>query len=291
MRNVLGLVGASLFFAGPAFAADLVMNANTPPAPAPAFGWTGCYLGFGGGLIGGGRIAFDLGPSGNYLNPPGGAAPPNAAGTGNFADDNAKLSHSYASSPSSGEAGVQVGCNKQVGWVVFGAEADWQWSGLGTDVAASYGASANLGSMGLSDPAHIETVTARIDWFSTFRARVGFTPLDRVLIFGTAGLVVADVKSETAVDFGTLAVPAAFNGASHAGSTNQGLPGFVIGAGVEWGFASNWSVKAEYLYFQLPDFNYISPLPATAPVAPGYAWGTKVRMDESVVRAGLNFHF
>jgi outer membrane immunogenic protein len=290
MRNVLGLVGALFVIAGPTFAADLLINA--PPSIAPAFSWSGCYVGAGGGWIGSGRVAFDLSPSGNYLNPPGDRAPPNIAGTGNFVADNAALSHSYASHPSNGEAGVQVGCNQQVGLVVLGAEADWQWSGLRTDVTASYGASANLGHAGLTDAAHTENVTSKLDWFSTFRVRVGLTPVDRVLIYGTAGLVVANVKSETAVNFGTIPISPVLNGASHAGVTNQGLPSVAAGAGVEWAFAANWSVKAEYLYFRLPDFIYLSPLvAAVSPFAPGYSWATKVRMDASVARVGLNFRF
>jgi hypothetical protein len=91
MRNVLGLIGASLVFTDPTFADHVFMNA--PPTLAPAFSWTGCYVGAGGGWIGGGRNTFYLSPSGNYLSPPGDAAPPNAAGTGNFAVDNAALSH------------------------------------------------------------------------------------------------------------------------------------------------------------------------------------------------------
>jgi hypothetical protein len=123
MRNVFGLVGASLVFAGPTFAADLLVT--SPPTLAPASSWSGCYGGVNGGWIGSGRNTFDLSPSENYLNPPDGAAPPNPAGTGNFAVDNAALSHSYSSHPSNGEAGVQVGCSQQVGSVVLGAEADW----------------------------------------------------------------------------------------------------------------------------------------------------------------------
>jgi outer membrane immunogenic protein len=283
MRNVFGLVaGASLVFAGPTFAADLPIAASPPLAPA--LSWSGCYGGAGGGWIGSGRNTFDLSPSGNYLNPPV-AAPPNTAGMGNTAVDNAALSHSYSSSASSGEAGVQVGCNQQFGAVVFGAEGDWQWSGLSTQAAASYGPTT-------TDAAHIESVTSKIEWFSTVRARVGYTPVDRVLVYGTAGIAVAWVKSGTVVEFGTVPGSAFFNGASHVGSTNQGLPAPVVGAGAEWAFAANWSVKAEFLYFRLPELNTTSPLiAATSPFAPGYSWATKLRMDESVARVGLNFHF
>jgi hypothetical protein len=159
MRNVLGLVGASLVFAGPTFAADLLVKA--PPALAPAFSWASCYGGINGGWIGGGKNKFDLSPSGNYLNPTGAAAPPNTAGTGNFAVDNAALSHSYSPNPSSGEAGVQVGCNQQFGSVVFGFEGDWQWSGQSANVTASYGASANLGNPIFHDAGHTEVATSK----------------------------------------------------------------------------------------------------------------------------------
>src|SRR5258708_31275742 len=47
MRKVLGLVGATLLFAGPALAADL--GTRPPPYKAPGlvpvFSWTGWYIG------------------------------------------------------------------------------------------------------------------------------------------------------------------------------------------------------------------------------------------------------
>lgn len=291
MRKILGLVGATLLLAGSASAADLLKAPAL--APAAAFSWTGCYAGINGGWIGG-KSKYDLNPSGNYLNAPGALAPPNINGTGNFAVDNAALSHSYSSSPSSGEIGVQAGCNQQFGLFVLGFEADWQWSGLSDSVNASYGAFANLGNPAFTDAAHSEHVTSKLDWFSTFRGRFGFTPIGmpNVLVFGTAGLVLADAKSDTAVNFATFPVLPVFNGASHFGSASQVLPGAVVGGGLEWAFAPNWSVKAEYLYFKLPDLNYASPLVSAAvPFASGYSWNTKVRLEESVARVGLNFHF
>ena len=162
----------------------------------------------------------------------------------------AALTHSYSSNGSSDEIGVQAGCNQQFGWAVLGFEADWQWSGLSNTVNASYGAFADLGNPAFTVAAHAEHVTSKLDWFSTFRGRFGVTPVANVLIFGTAGLVLADVKSDTAVNFATLPVQPVFNGASHVGSANQILPGAVVGGGVEWAFATNWSVKAEYFVFQ-----------------------------------------
>jgi outer membrane immunogenic protein len=289
MRKVLCLVGATVLFAGPALAADLAVKA--PVLGGPAFSWTGCYSGVNGGWIGD-SSKFDLNPSGNYLNAPGILAPPNINGTGTFPATNAALANSYSTSKSSGEVGIQVGCNQQFGWAVFGVEADWQWSDLSNTANASFGPFADLGNPAFTVAAHTEQATSKLDWFSTLRGRFGVTPVANVLIFGTAGLVLADVKSDTAVNFSTFPVLPVFNGASHIGSANQILPGAVVGGGIEWAFLPNWSVKAEYLYFVLPDLNYSSPLVAAAtPFAPGYSWNTKVRMDESVARVGLNFHF
>src|SRR2546422_2172195 len=50
MRKVLGLVGATLLFAGPALAADLGRPPPLKAAPLlPVFSWTGLYLGVHGG--------------------------------------------------------------------------------------------------------------------------------------------------------------------------------------------------------------------------------------------------
>src|SRR5260370_37554953 len=48
MRKVLGLVGATLLFAGPALAADLAVKAPALAGPLPAQ-WGGFYLGIHGG--------------------------------------------------------------------------------------------------------------------------------------------------------------------------------------------------------------------------------------------------
>ena len=59
MRKILGLVGATLLFAGPASAADLLKAPAL--APAAAFSWTGCYAGINGGWIGS-KSKYDLKP-------------------------------------------------------------------------------------------------------------------------------------------------------------------------------------------------------------------------------------
>jgi outer membrane immunogenic protein len=63
------------------------------------------------------------------------------------------------------------------------------------------------------------------------------------------------------------------------------LTGGTVGAGVEYAFAPNWSVKAEYLYTKFgdtsPSFTNFGILP---PVA-------KFDHSLNIVRAGVNYHF
>ena len=63
---------------------------------------------------------------------------------------------------------------------------------------------------------------------------------------------------------------------------------WTAGGGLEWMFAPNWSLKAEYLYVDLGDINNTIT----------YTYGANVSTMTStahdkfhVVRAGLNWHF
>ena len=281
-----------------AIAADLP-PAAPPPAvapvvvPAPVWSWSGCYVGINGGGTRGQNRA-DLSPSGLYLAPPGGSPPPNVAGTGDFATDIAALSHSYDMVSNGWEAGGQVGCNAQWGMAVVGVEGDWQWTNTSTSADTAYAAFANVGNTAFTNASHTEHVDVTQRWFATARLRAGFTPWERVLIYGTAGVAWANYTSNTNVTFATLANPFAgvFSGATHIGSVSTNQLGWVAGGGFEWALTNNWSFKAEYLYLRFDGFNYASPLTAaTLPFAPGYSWNTSVSPREQVARIGVNYKF
>jgi outer membrane immunogenic protein len=150
-RLVLGSVAIIACIAGnSARAADLPVKAPAvAPLVAPAWSWTGCYVG---ANAGGTRVpaTADLSPSGSYLNAPGGNPPPNLQGTGDIAADIAALSHSYGLTPSGWEAGAQVGCSAQWGAAVLGIEGDWQWTHAAASTDAAYAAFPNAGNPPLS---------------------------------------------------------------------------------------------------------------------------------------------
>ena len=83
-----------------------------------------------------------------------------------------------------------------------------------------------------------------------------------------------------------------YNGAVQIGSDSQVKVGWLVGAGGEYAFSPNWSVKAKYLYADLGTTTYRSPLVAAvapAAVGPNYSWTTSVRNRENIVRVGLNY--
>jgi outer membrane immunogenic protein len=300
MRRIF-LTSAALFACA---AVDMAGAADLPPAapppakapvvaPVPLWSWSGCYVGVNGGGTRAQNRA-DLSPAGLYLTPPGNAPPPNINGTGDFASDIAALSNSYSMTSNGWEAGGQIGCNAQWGMAVVGVEGDWQWSNTSTSADASYAAFPNVGNPAFTDAAHTEHVDVSQRWFATARVRAGFTPWERVLIYGTGGVAWANYTSNSAVIFANVANPFAgvFNGATHIGSASTNQLGWVAGGGIEWALTNNWSIKAEYLYLRFNGFAYTSPLTAaTFPFAPGYAWNTAITPREQVARIGLNYKF
>jgi outer membrane immunogenic protein len=290
-RLILGSVAIiACAAANSAGAADLPVKAPAV-APVATWNWTGCYLG---GNVGGTRLptTADLSPGGSYLNAPGANPPPNAQGTGDITADIAALSHSYDVTPSGWEAGVQVGCNAQWGPAVLGLEGDWQWARAATSADAAYAAFPNAGNPLFTNAAHTEHVDLAQRWFATARVRAGFTPVERVLIYGTGGVAWSNFQSNTVVAFGTVPLFGVFNGATHVGSASSNQLGWVAGGGAEWAVTNNWSIKAEYLYLRFDSFGYVSPLvAAAAPFAPGYAWNTTITPREHVLRVGVNYKF
>jgi outer membrane immunogenic protein len=85
--------------------------------------------------------------------------------------------------------------------------------------------------------------------------------------------------------------------AGAAGSISQTRVGWTAGGGLEWMFASRWSAKAEYLYYDLGAANFVNgPLvtgPGTAgvggPVSVGSGGSAEFR--GSIARAGVNYHW
>jgi len=148
------------------------------------------------------------------------------------------------------EIGGQVGYNWQINQIVFGAETDLQWASMSKTSTVT---GANL-------PAKQE-----LDWFGTFRGRIGYAFWDRVLPYATAGLA-----------YGSRKVTGGFAGFS---SSDTSI-GWAAGVGLDYAFDPFWSARIEYLHISLDGFT------------PSAAVGGRVtvgRLDNDIIRGGFNY--
>jgi outer membrane immunogenic protein len=262
LTATLSLVALS---AAPALAADLPVKAPAPaPMMAPVWNWNGFYIGVNGGYSWGGSSR-DV----TFFNPVTGVA----LTTGTGGDDRHM---------DGGLFGGQIGYNWQMSNWVFGLEFDAQWTGQKGDttvlcpVAGCFGTAARPTAATLED---------KLDWFSTFRGRLGFTVTPNVLLYATGGAVWGEVETNVSL----TALTAAGVPVTSFGSNKTDRFGWTVGAGIEAMFAPNWSAKIEYLYVDLGSIDNSAILPASS----GRALGASVssRITDNIIRAGINYHF
>jgi outer membrane immunogenic protein len=270
MKKLALSVQAGLGFATAAAAADLPARYAPPPYYAPPiFSWAGFYIGINGGYaFGGGDTGSLASFGGNSLtgidaNQPGGPAPPVAP-----------FPRRLGAELDGGFGGAQIGYNWQSGWLVTGVEADIQGASI-----------EDKGAIVLAPPPGVASTTtfkSDLNWFSTVRARIGVAN-DRVLFYATAGAAVADYEHTV-----TFAAPGgAPAGFSLAGRSSGLRSGWTAGAGVEWAFLPNWSLKAEYLYVDFDRSRVTLTNPAFAFDYLVYRFEER----EHLFRVGLNYRF
>ena len=215
---------------------------KAPPAPAPLWSWTGCYIGAHGGYAWG-QTKFT-----SNVN-------------GSSGHDDLK----------GGLAGGQVGCNYQASAFVIGLEGDASWASLSGHNPVT------LINNSTNPPITIPgTMHTKVDALGTIAARLGVA-VDRTLLYAKGG--------------GAFALDKHWSIRNDTGSTVRETDpyirwGWMVGAGVEYAFTPNWSVKAEYNYLGLgkksPEFcNSASVCSSTA----------SIEQNIHVVKAGVNFRF
>ncbi len=259
---------------------------TAPPLPATAtYDWSGCYAGLNAGAIVSDE-RYSLATAGGFLQ--------NNNLFSNPANSS-QVGHSFASHATGFTGGGQIGCNKQIGILVLGVEADFDHTGqLGS--TASFGPAGPI--IGANDPArnHVSSQIDRVgqdgDWYSTLRGRVGLSATPTLLLYATGGLAVARISSAANVTFGADRFFLSNN--AFAGSYSETRTGWTIGAGTEWAFLPNWSLRAEYLYLDFGSFSYALactvPSCSNAPTIP-YAWSAHVQSADHIFRVGLNYAF
>jgi outer membrane immunogenic protein len=190
---LLALAGAT----GTGFAADLSAPLPTTKAPIPAstINWSGFYVGVnaggdwygGNGFVGGGNVQ-SLVPASNLVNVP----------------------TTFDWTSAGFTAGGLAGYNYQIGSFVLGAEADFNYIDSRSD---KFGSTSILccETLGPAPPGFppgtripvpgtgaVETLShdsrSQLDWFGTARARFGYVPTERLLVYGTGGLAYGEIQ-------------------------------------------------------------------------------------------------
>ena len=164
--------------------------------------------------------------------------------------------------------GGQVGCDYQAGSWVFGAQGMFEAAGL---------RGSNRAVPGPADPQfpNVFDLSARTSWVTTATLRVGYAVVPQALLY---------VKGGAAWTHGNLDYTITGMGvANYTGGETRS--GWVIGGGLEYLFAPNWSVFAEYNHMDfgtqtlntLDAFGFIEPIRVSR------------RIDTAM--AGVNFRF
>ncbi|HUI21125.1 MAG TPA: outer membrane beta-barrel protein [Methylocella sp.] len=283
LRRILLASNAVVAFAGTAFAADLT---PPPPPPPPVPVWTGFYAGVNAGY----EWAADR--SVNTFAAPVFAAP---AWSTELALSTALATGSNSLNPNGFIGGGQIGYNYQLfttNWVA-GIEGDIQGI-AGSRPSSSFSGSGVPADLPGETIVSTVTSTKQLNYLGTVRGRFGYLLMPALLIYGDGGLAYGGVKASTGILQANMPFAPPF---ASGGSLSNTQVGWSAGIGLEWMFLPNWSLKAEYLYYDLGKVTYtLSPLAFSSPTfgsALLYASApfSSTRFNGSVVRAGINYHF
>jgi outer membrane immunogenic protein len=284
MKN-LRAAGVALF----ALATIDVAGARSPDPPPVAPTWSGCYAGANGGFAWSqvGRTYNDPNPTQDPINgiPGGQATIPTPAGGSAFG----------------GLGGIGGGCNwESPQRVVLGVEGDFDYANISlrqstSGPLANYQTGTGTTTFATNFSNLNESITP--NWLSTIRARIGYAVQDRVLLFATGGAAIGQVQNQGLVQLGSTPQVAAGTFPIWTGSNTTIKGGFALGGGAEWMALEHWTIKAEYLWYDLGTVSH--PLNCATPTAgfcgPGFFYPTLGNVVSSIrgsiVRVGFNYKF
>jgi outer membrane immunogenic protein len=256
------LASSTLALAGPeSLPRDSSKDKEVMAAPAPScpINWGGFYIGVNGG--------YSWGDADTSFNPL-----PDPVSFVNIEPI------TLSPDPTGFIGGGQIGYNWQWNSFVLGVETDFQGSSM--DGSTTNDPIINLNGTSNAAGTFIEARQST-DWLGTFRAKIGFVPFCRLLVYGTGGLAYGHVNYFADTDF------TAQGGPFYLSSFDRTEVGWTVGAGLEYALSTHWSIRAEYLYYDLGNESSTAPASDGRPFQMHYDWNTTA----NIVRGGLNFKF
>jgi outer membrane immunogenic protein len=244
-----GIVAGAIISASAAPAADLAPRYTKAPPAAPVFSWSGCYLG---GFVGGAWADNSV----------------RARDTNGY---NALGDTWFYNTNSSFIGGGTAGCNYQTSAFVFGIEGE---------VGYLRSTGSALDPLSPFIPLDTTSSTRFGDWYGVVAGRAGFA-VDRTLFYAKGGVAFIDTHVSV-IDTN----PAGGNTITALGSDNRAT--WAAGAGIEYAFTNNWTIKGEYLFI---DTRETINACGNANVGGGrFCWSHDVP-GLHTVKLGLNYKF
>jgi outer membrane immunogenic protein len=119
-----------------------------------------------------------------------------------------------------------------------------------------------------------------------------------LLIYGTGGFAYGETISRTDIDQ-IVTGPSFLPNSYQAHGEHEGLrSGWTAGGGIEWMFMPHWSIKGEYLFYDLGSVSYhlshlqnFSVFTTPPTLFSNTAPTSHTSFEGNIVRGGLNFHF
>jgi outer membrane immunogenic protein len=225
------------------------------PAPLPECNWTGFYIGLNvGGQFGHSEDKdLDRTPVFGFWNEP---------------------NKPWGYSESGVVGGGQVGYNYQWNWVVLGVEAD--------------GGYMNVDGSG-REPNHLGHTDTRgstdSDFYTTVRGRLGIA-LNTWMLYATGGGIGLNYEQRVFDNCNTGPTCGGGEIDAHRQDFNWG---WTVGGGIEKMLGCHWSIKTEYLFFDIDREGFSGV--ATAGGATGSRFFFNGDTTGHIVRAGLNYKF
>jgi len=233
-------------------------GAHEAQAAGAPFSWTGFYIGANAGATGHQAIAEDLNGWGNNGTPP-------------------YVGRWFNSSKTTASFGGHAGYSWQMSYFVVGVEADVNYVGSSeTFVPPNNLVAAGCGGC-------LVSATNELTWLSTFRGRAGFA-VDRLLIYGTAGVAVGQVSNRWGWGF------PGFDFSDSQFSVNNTQVGYVVGGGIEAMITPNVSIRFEAMHIDLGTSRSTITGRPNCCVPPG-TFTTEFKNTADVGRVGLSYRW
>ena len=174
--------------------------------------------------------------------------------------------------------GGQAGYNWQSGALIYGIELDYS----GID---SRGNSTTVLTNAPGFVPFSTRTSSQVDQLGTLRARLGYAVAPRTMLYVTGGLAFGNTNLSSSIT--TPGTPCNGAGLCASGSSSDYRAGWALGGGIEHALTRNWSIKGEYLHYDLGSTSFRT----NDPTSPGIVFQTNGKFEGDIARLGVNYRF